>query len=231
MEAEVDPRKTLVFSYLTLRKVVGLLGVSLPFIVFFGALIFFRTGLQGSLSGYYYTGMRDVFVGILWAIGFFLFSYKGHERKDDWASNVACICAVGIAVFPTTSESTSSGLAGWVGTIHFVFAASFFSMLIYFSLFLFTKTDLEKPPTPEKLQRNKVYRACGYVMIVCMILVAIYFMLPASAAASLKVYHPVFWLETAAIVAFGLSWLTKGEAILQDGASTVTAGAMPQGTD
>ena len=28
--------------------------------------------------------------------------------------------------------------------------------------------------------------------------------------------EPIFWLESVAIVAFGLSWLTKGETILKD---------------
>jgi hypothetical protein len=27
---------------------------------------------------------------------------------------------------------------------------------------------------------------------------------------------PVFWLESLAVVAFGVSWLTKGETILKD---------------
>jgi len=28
--------------------------------------------------------------------------------------------------------------------------------------------------------------------------------------------NPVFWLEAAALVAFGVSWLVKGEALLAD---------------
>jgi hypothetical protein len=29
-------------------------------------------------------------------------------------------------------------------------------------------------------------------------------------------FEPRFWLESIAIVVFGISWLTKGEAILKD---------------
>ena len=29
-------------------------------------------------------------------------------------------------------------------------------------------------------------------------------------------FSPLFWLEAVAVVAFGVSWLTKGEAILAD---------------
>jgi hypothetical protein len=70
----------LVISYLTLRKVIGLLGLALPFLAMVGARLLFHTGLQVSLSAYYHTGMRDVLVGILFAIGFFLGGYKGYER-------------------------------------------------------------------------------------------------------------------------------------------------------
>jgi hypothetical protein len=55
-------------------------------------------------------------------------------------------------------------------------------------------------------------------MAVCILLMTIYTFLPKSATSSLEGYHPIFWLETLAILAFGLSWLTKGEAILADGA-------------
>ena len=33
---------------------------------------------------------------------------------------------------------------------------------------------------------------------------------------SLLKLNPVFWLESLAIVAFGVSWFVKGEAILKD---------------
>ena len=51
-------------------------------------------------------------------------------------------------------------------------------------------------------------------MSVC-ILLTVVSQLPAVALA-LKAYDPIYWLESIAIVAFGISWLTKGEAILKD---------------
>ena len=67
--------RSMVFSYLALRKSIGFLAIALPFVVSLGALIFFQTGLQKSISSYYHTDMRDVFVGTLCVIGFFLLSY------------------------------------------------------------------------------------------------------------------------------------------------------------
>jgi hypothetical protein len=34
--------------------------------------------------------------------------------------------------------------------------------------------------------------------------------------ATIRELDPVFWLESLAVVAFGVSWLTKGEMILKD---------------
>ena len=91
--------------------------------------------------------------------------------------------------------------------------ALFFITLAYFSLYLFTRTDQKPPLRPRKLQRNKVYRTSGYVIIVCIVLIAIYQILPDGVASPIKVFRPVFWLEAIAVVAFGFSWLTKGKAI------------------
>lgn len=207
---------TLVFSYLTLRKVIGLLGTALPFVLYFGALLIFGTPIRSSMSSYYYTGMRDVFVGVLFAIGFFLFSYQGYERADDLAGNLACVCAVGVALFPTTPDSIVTQASRIIGYVHFFFATAFFVTLIYFSLVLFTKTDPRKNPTRRKLQRNKVYRACGIVMAICIGLAALHALLLTLGVTVLNWFSLLFWLEAIAIVAFGVSWLVKGEAILKD---------------
>ncbi len=211
-----EQRNNLVISYLTLRTTIGVLGMSLPFVVSLGALVLFQTGFQSSISAYYHTGMRDVLVGTLWAIGFFLFSYKGYERADNVAGNLACLFAVGVALFPTSPDGAAEAGVLLIGAVHEVFAGLLFLILIYFCLFLFTKTDPHVPPTKRKLQRNRVYRACGYTMSMCILLIAIYMLLPRDLASLFTAYKPVYWLETLAILAFGVSWFTKGEAILKD---------------
>lgn len=207
---------SLIFSYLALRKTIGILGIALPFVLYFGALLVFQTGIQSSLSSYYHTGMRDVFVGTLFVIGFFLFAYNGYDLADKIAAYVACIAAVGLALFPTEPGGATATNAVTTGYIHLGFAAIFFLALIYFSLFLFTKTNPFKAPTRKKLQRNKVYRVCGVTMAICIVLIVIYFLIPGETASRLKALRPVYWLEAIAIVAFGVSWFVKGEAILKD---------------
>jgi len=210
------PDNPLVISYLLLRKVLGGLGIALPFLVSIGALAIFHTGLQESISAYYHTGTGDVFVGTLCAIGFFLFAYNGYGPADRIAGNLACLFAVGTALFPTAPEGHSCKMER-IYCVHGVFAASLFLTLTFFSLVLFTKTDPSKgPPTPQKLKRNKVYRVCGSIMLAAILLVPVLHFLPESVTAGIMELHPVFWLEAIAVVAFGVSWLTKGEAILSD---------------
>lgn len=208
-------KNRLVISYLTLRKATGFLGIGLPFVLSIGGMLLYSLGIQRSLSSYYHTGMRDIFVGTLCAIGVFLFAYKGYERKDNLAGNLAGIFAIGTALFPTTPEVASS-LEKTIGTVHVIAATSFFLTLAYFSLFLFVKTDHPKSATPRKMQRNQVYRVSGYVIVAAIVLIALFTLLPDELSNQLNWLNPVFWLESAAILAFGISWLTKGEAILKD---------------
>ena len=216
MENNTGNERSLVFSYLALRKTIGLLGIALPFVVSLGALILFQTGLQSSISAYYHTEMGDVFVGTLFAVGFFMLSYKGYDRRDDIAGDLACVFLVGVALFPTTPDDAATSGARLVGVVHLAFSALSFLTLMYFSLYLFTKTDPEKSPSRRKLQRNRVYKASGYTIGVCILLIAAYYLLLNGVASPLKEYRPVFWLEALALLAFGVSWFTKGEAILKD---------------
>ena len=220
MGQEPQGERSLVFSYLALRKAIGILGVALPFVVSIGAWLIFRTGIQSSISSYYHTGMRDALVGTLCAIGFFLLSYRGYERADDIAGDLGCVFAIGVALFPTAPDTQATSNALLVGKLHFAFATLFFLTLIYFSYFLFTKTDPKTSPSRRKLQRNRVYRGCAFAMGMCILLVALVYLLPDDTASRLDRYDLVFWLESIAIVAFGISWLTKGEAILKDEVET-----------
>jgi hypothetical protein len=195
-------------SYLALRKAVGWIGVLLPFTLMLGYFVIFHgEKIQSSISDYYYTGMRDVFVGALCGEALFLFFYRGYDKLDDWAGNIAGFFAIGIAWFPTTEF----GPENLIGIIHFVCATMFFLILAGFSLFLFTKKG--SAPTQQKLTRNKIYIVCGLIMIACLISIVIYYNF-INVDKSKSTF--VFWAETVALVAFGISWLTKGGTLYPD---------------
>lgn len=204
-----DPR---IISYLTLRKAVGYLGIVLPFALAAGNWLIFSGGLQQSVSDYYYTGMRGVLVGGLCVIGAFLLAYHGYDRWDSLFTNAAGIGAVGVALFPTPPPHPSFR-ATIAGYCHYGFGVVLFASLTVIALWLFRKTHPGRQPTRLKQARNTVYLACGLVMVASLALAGLA-SLPF--AAGLSPLHPVFWLETAAIAAFGVSWLVKGQAILRD---------------
>jgi len=204
----------LVVSYFRLRTIIGLIGLALPFVLAFGKILLQGPGLESSLSGYYYTDMRDVFVGSLCALGVFFMIYRGYDRRDAIAGYLACVFAIGAAFFPTTPYMNATSRDELLGMLHATFTVLLFLTFAYFSLALFTKTAFEKMPTRPRLQRNIVYRVCGYT-----ILASIFFIFVVTQPEVQTVVgelKPVFWLESLAMVAFGVSWLTKGEAILKD---------------
>lgn len=194
-------------SYLTLRKMVGILGMLLPVVLPVGCILLGEgEGIRRSISVYYDTAMRDIYVGIIFTVGWFFFSYRGYERQDNVAAYLACAFSLGVALFPSVSPSVA------VRAIHYASAGSLFLVLAYFSLVLFTKS--EDSPTPRKRIRNRIYTACGIVMLVCVVLISIYRMfLTETPIANL---HPAFWLEAIALWAFGISWLVKGETVWTD---------------
>ncbi len=208
---------SLVLSYLGLRKAIGILGIALPFVLVIGKFVLQGPGIEPSISDYY-TVMRNVFVGTLCAIGVFLISYSGYERVDNIAGNMACIFAIGVALFPTTPSHDPTQLARIIGYVHYGFAAAFLLTLAYFSLALFRKTDLSKPMTAKKLQRNRVYTVCGYTILWCIVLLALKALILRGSA--IERLDPVFLLEATAVVSFGISWLVKGEALLNDDGET-----------
>ena len=214
MSQQSGPQDPLVLSYLELRKAVGIIGFALPFVLAFGKILVEGLGIQSSIRGYYYTDLRNVFVGSLCAIGVFLMSCRGYDRKDRIAGSVACVFAIGVALFPTTPYVDATSQDKLIGALHWSFAALLFLTLAYFSLALFTKTAPDKAPTPQKLQRNIVYRACGCTILACIFLIAVVALPPVKTL--VERLSPVFWLESLAIVSFGVAWLTKGETILKD---------------
>ncbi len=197
-----------IYSYLALRNTVGWIGILLPFVLMSGSHFIFGEEVPlFDISMYYYSGMRDVFVGAMCAVGLFLFFYRGYDMLDNLAGDVAGFCAILIAWFPTSKV----GPQDLAGQIHFVAAGIFFAVLALFSLFLFTRTG--DAPTPRKIQRNLIYITCGIVLTMASLGIFIYFLFLQDRFPDTRF---VFWAETVALIAFGISWLTKGGTLLPD---------------
>lgn len=204
----MNDKNDLVISHLELRRIVGILGMSLPFILAGGAWVIFGIGLQVSLSAYYNTPMRDVAVGLVFFITGFLWSYRGYDRGDAIAGRLAALFGWLYTIFPIAPIAAATDT---ITLLHNAFAAVFFVILIYITGFLFTKSFPDRPPTPQKLRRNLIYRISAVVMGVSLGLGLILYYLPVTAP-----FRPLLWGEVLAIEAFGISWFVKGEGILKD---------------
>ena len=196
------------------RRLIGWLGLCLPFLLYVIAGLRPETGLErwtllGSVSEYYYTGATGIFVGVLFALALFLITYPGYEGAiaDRLLGIIAGCAALGVALFPTAAPEPLVEPAWWNPTIriiHYVSAITLFVSFIAFSIWLFRKSDIPKrrDRPPEKRHRDDVCLACGIVMTICVLW----------AASAVVTHWPIFWPEAIAIGAFAVSWLTKGEA-------------------
>lgn len=213
---------------LTLRKVIGILGMGLPFLLFL--FLFIDTGLTKpleSISHYYYTRVSSIFVAILSILATFLIIYKGKEPIDFFISLAAGLFALCVVCFPTgnITETCCNEFPYSVTTLkvspfrecfHYASAGIFLGCLAYMSLFLFTKSDKSTQGRgSKKIMRNRIYRVCGVLMIAAILVIgAGYFELIS------KTFYDnhqlTFWMETVAVESFGFSWLIKGETLFKD---------------
>jgi len=207
-------KNPLVLSYLTLRKAVGLVALALPYTMAIPWALLRHT-IQTSISAYYYTGMRNLFVGFLCAIGMFMLCTRGYDKCDEVAGIFSAICAIGVALFPTSPDSCATHRQLVVGEIHYAFAGALFLTLAFFCLVLFRMSAEHHVVTRQKIQRNRVYATCGVVILLSL----------AALPLATIVFHvryifcdvaPGILFETTSLLAFGVAWLVKGETILKD---------------
>lgn len=206
-----DPQKPSLISAKTLWKLVGIFSFSLPFILVLGNfMVSGNLEFLISVSSYYHTEMRNIFVGILSAIAFFLFSYNGYDNKWGWidrlCSKLSCILVIVIAYFPIEKDGEELNL---ISIIHIVCAISFFVLISFMSLYLFTKTYPDKQVEGRKRIRNLIYVSCGVSMFVFIAGITLNYFI-------FKVPYVNLALESACLCLFGVSWLTKGNAIFGD---------------
>ena len=210
----------LIISFLNLRRTVGVLSISMPAVLIIGA--YFVGGcssIQDSISHYYYTIMRDLYVGTICAVSLFLISYRGYDKNDSIFTSLAGIFLLGVAFLPTTQNPDASCTVLHLEPnklrvyIHYASAVLFFGTLAYISVFLFTKGTQQKGT--RKRLRNKIYRGCGVTLILVIIIIVMVRTVP-FLENNLGHLKPVFWAEWIGLFAFGMAWLIKGELFFND---------------
>lgn len=231
-------RNDYVLSFYRVRQALGLLGLAFPLLLFLGGLLA-ESSLPPSISDYYHSTLRDIYVGTLFAIGVFLVSYRGHPREtgdlmsDNLAASLAGIGAFGLALFPNRllegfhpNVSQVALGEGWAQVGHFTSALLFLGAMAWLCLGRFARTS--------KPARRRVYRFCGYSILVFGVLATIASVLRAAGPEGARQWilssGVIFWCEAMGIWAFGLAWLTKGQADIGviRGMSRITGRALPE---
>ena len=215
-------------AFYRLRRSIGLVGLCFPFVLVIGGFAFsnLEQAVLPTLSHYFFTPMRDVFSGLLVAIGIFLISYKGYSSpggigSDAFLSTTAGILSIMVAFFPFQDCSDaactlpqaflSESIVQW---IHYGAAIGFLYILSIMARRNFTQTG-NQPVDPDKERRNRIYRNSGktiqIALAVLILVAAIGFFVPRFEAFADKTAI-ILVLESICIIAFAISWLVKGRA-------------------
>jgi hypothetical protein len=193
-----------------------------------------RWEVRGSISAYYHSSVRDVFVGVLVTIGFFLVTYHVATRAYvSRTTTLAGVLAVGVALFPTMTEgSTPTVLQTWfpggpetVRVIHFLCAIPFLILLAFISGWFGQDADRgedpgspDVPPLPPPAGQRafpwadpgpwtrwgRFHRVCGAVILIALVCIPL--------LNKWGFEDSMFYGEAVAVIAFSLSWLTRGLA-------------------
>jgi hypothetical protein len=209
-------------SYLLMRALIGFVGIALPIVLLLGDGFLFKGELpaRGSLSAYYYSGMRDVFVGSLCATAIFLVTYKVFEHSlDNTLSIIAGIAALGVALFstgrPGNSDIPMTPLQDLVGEpmvtrVHYFCAAVFIVSLAVISFFFGMREGKRSQQRDGHRARmspafwRRFHWGCTIGIALAVIFIVV------TKLGGWLTGHSLIIGEAAAVFAFGSSWLMKG---------------------
>ena len=214
------PPEQAVAAYYRLRQALGALGLLLP-PVLIGGTLYEGDPLPPALSDFIYTPFGGYFAGTMFAIGVFLLLYVGYGGDrglltDRRVSTVAGLGAVAVALFPNdTLNPCDPDLVDGItaaGVLHVLGAGVFLISTALFCFVLFRRGPAN--PSPARRRRNRLYAACGLVIVLSLAGLGVYFLgLDVTQRCAARGWRPVLWLETATVVAFGLAWLVKGRGV------------------
>lgn len=219
-EMAMDKRRAVVKSFYRVRQALGWLGLMLPVLLVASGLIA-TTGVEPSISDFFHTVSRDIYVGVLFSIGTFLLVYEGYDRQHDESiadnvlASIAGVAVFGVALFPNESPTgeVASVVQATVGVgvsplFHYTCAFVFFYCMGHFCMFKFSKTTDQR--------RRKIYIICGWAIVVSC--AGLFFgsiakrMGPQEVSDFVTRTDLIFWVEALGVWAFSIAWLVKGRA-------------------
>ncbi len=196
-------------NHKVMRVVVGLIAL------FLAPTVWLLSATQQpltSISISYWTDARDLFVGSLIAVGFFLAAYNGQGGGRDWEyylSKAACVFAVFVALFPTTGFSADDVAAKWVRStaglvglepeeVHNISAILLFACLIALMWFFSNRAKSKNRPGRANFYRTvSISMASGIILLVIL-------------GKLLGWSSYILYVEIWGLTLFGVGWLVAG---------------------
>jgi len=223
MNPDKNIREHILNTYTYLRLGMAGIGIIFPLVLWWVGLIF-GVSFQASISSYYHTPMRDVFVGSLITIGSLLWFYQGFTKKENFALNCAGILAIVVGLTPTAfvenvgqvkcetfTTFPMRGISEMAASyIHGISALLFFIAIIYVCIFRSNDT-LKKQGLNLNYERIKFYQRIYYFLGAGMII------FPLASALLLHFLKEansiIYFVEVAAVWVFSTYWLVKTREI------------------
>jgi|JI10StandDraft_1071094.scaffolds.fasta_scaffold561346_1 uncharacterized membrane protein YidH (DUF202 family) len=243
MKASKQPYDHFLISHLQVRQAIGFIGIAMPFICILVEAVFnHNRTVQCCISSYYYTTANFAFVSTLSIIGALLFTYKGHSVWENRFANIAGAGALGTAFFPTDCQvyiesayryidilkrlppaGSAPDASTYTQIIHFSSAGIMLLVFGILSFFYFTNDDdIEvEAQRKKKALRNGIYKTCGLIVFAslatCIIIMFCF------SSATMKHYWPkyLFFLESTALIPFGVAWVVKGSVRWNESKSAI----------
>ena len=167
-----------------------------------------EVGKPGSMSAYYHTEMRNVFVGAICAIGTCLYAYKGYNGLENTCLTISGLFLFGVALAPTNAPPCPSPYSqNWDNPVlHYVCAACFFALIIVVCIFArnhgLQTTDEKHVTYDHRFSRSYNITASLMILVLC-VGVGVFVVNGKFPGTTL------FWLESFAIWVFAGYWIVK----------------------
>ncbi len=191
-------------TYQSLRWAMLVITILLPIIFLVSAG---WVDMQGSISAFYHTSMRNVFVGMLFAISICLFVYKGYNDFEDSALTTAGFYLLGVALFPTIHPDPNSGIIvpKYSYIIHYVCAYAFFGIIAIVCIYA------RENPYRHPKEFSKAYDITAALMII--VIVGAIILAFIDKVCGIHFQYSTFYLETSAVWIFARYWFLKGKEL------------------
>lgn len=219
-------------AYARIRKAVGYCGFVIPLsCLVLSLLADCPLFILPSISQYYYTGIGDLFVGALFAMGLFLMLYRSVfeevrlRRQENRITNLAGLLAWVVAFFPTRPEVEECHFIAFKGQ-RYEDALGFWRhlhlpaaglMIVLFGVISFVYFPRHWQSGRSDSLNKALYRRCALIIFVSMGVLVLYFadsvFLDGRYLRWTEDFRIVFVLECVAVWSFAVSWLQKGRAL------------------